>query len=132
MRRMPPGYEPAGRIKSRLACHNNGSGLLRLKRPDASDVGSRVKHMTGQKPLQKFSAGSISCAIWANEATVDGRNVQMLKATVERRFKDASGTWKSSGSFGRNEIPLVMYCLEKAFAYMIEERSVREDDDVVN
>jgi hypothetical protein len=34
-----------------------------------------------------------------------------LKATLERRFKDASGTWKSSNSFSRNEIPLAIHCL---------------------
>ena len=54
--------------------------------------------------------------------------MSLEKATVERRYKDASGEWKSSGSFGRNEIPLVMYCLRKAFEYMIEERSVREEE----
>ncbi len=72
------------------------------------------------KPKQKFSAGTISCALWENEATTDGRTVQLLKASVERRYKDKDGAWKSSGSFGRNEIPLVVYCLQKAYAAMVE------------
>ncbi len=72
-------------------------------------------------PLKKFSAGGISCALWENEASIDGRKVKVLKATVERRYKDRDGTWKSSGSFGRNEIPLVMYCLQKSYAVMVEE-----------
>jgi hypothetical protein len=51
--------------------------------------------------------------LWENEATVDGRKVTLLKATVERRYKDKDGTWKSSGSFSRNEIPLaVVYQLK--------------------
>ena len=54
---------------------------------------------------------------------VNGNVVAMLKATVERRYKDSSGNWKSSGSFSRNEIPLVIYCLTKAFETMVEERS---------
>ncbi|MCH8142996.1 MAG: hypothetical protein IH908_15520, partial [Proteobacteria bacterium] len=45
-------------------------------------------------------------------------------------FKDSNGNWKSSGSFSRNEIPLVKYCLDKAFAYMIEERSVNEEGPI--
>ncbi len=50
-------------------------------------------------PVKKFSAGSISCALWENEiATADGRKVRALKATIERRYKDKDGTWKSSGS----------------------------------
>ena len=67
-------------------------------------------------PVKKFSAGSVSCALWENEATVDGRKVSLLKATVERRYKDRDGTWNSSGSFSRNEIPLAVFCLLKAFA----------------
>ena len=79
------------------------------------------------KPKQKFSAGSISCALWDNETTVDGRTVNLLKATVERRYKDKDGTWKSSGSFGRNEIPLVIYSLQKAYAVMVDGNEADED-----
>ncbi len=79
------------------------------------------------KPTKKISAGSISCALWENEAVVDGRSVTMLKATIERRYKDKDGNWKSSNSYGRNEIPLVVYCLQKAFETMVEERSVGDE-----
>lgn len=74
-------------------------------------------------PVKKFSAGSVSCALWENSATIEGRKVNVLKATVERRYKDKDGTWKSSGSFSRNEIPLVIYCLSRAFSVMVEERT---------
>ncbi len=79
------------------------------------------------KPKQKYTAGSISCALWENDATIDGRNVTVLRATVERRYKDKDGTWKSSNSFGRNEIPLVVYALQKAYAAMIEGKDEEED-----
>ena len=82
-----------------------------------------MKQMAG--PVKKFRAGSISCALWENEAKVNGRNVVMLKATIERRYKDKGGSWKSSNSFGRTEIPLAIYCLEKAFEAMVEEQSVQ-------
>ena len=79
------------------------------------------------QPIKKFRAGNVSAALWENEATVSGRTVRMLKATLDRRYRDSSGTWKSSGSFSRNEIPLAVYCLQKAFETMIEERG--EDDE---
>jgi len=80
------------------------------------------------QPKAKFRAGSISCAIWENEAMVAGRKTVMLKASVERRFKDSTGTWKSSSSFSRNEIPLAIYCLERAFDKIItEEQSAGEE-----
>ena len=80
-------------------------------------------------PIKKFSAGSISCALWENEiATTNGGKARLLKATVERRYKDKDGQWKSSGSFSRNEIPLVQYVLGKAFEAMVEEGN-RESEE---
>jgi len=78
-------------------------------------------------PVKKFGAGSVSCALWNNDAVVNGNKVQILKASVERRYKDKDGTWKSSGSFSRNEIPLAVFCLLKAFAAMAEENEGEEE-----
>ena len=88
--------------------------------------------MAGQRPVAKFRAGQVSAAIWENEITVNGKKMATLKATVERRFKDKDGQWKSSNSFARNEIPLAIYCLQKSFEHIIgsqqeEEGSVEEE-----
>ena len=78
------------------------------------------------QPVRKFRAGRVSCALWENEAMVSGRKVRMLKATVERRYKDKNDEWKSSNSFSRNEIPLVKWCLDQAFTAIIEEQNARD------
>jgi hypothetical protein len=75
------------------------------------------------QPIRKFTAGQVSCALWKNEAVVNGQKVPMLKATVERRYKDKDDNWKSSGNFSRNEIPLAIYCLQKAFEAIVEKDS---------
>jgi hypothetical protein len=80
------------------------------------------------KPVAKFRAGPVSAAIWENEITVNGKKGVMLKASVERRFKDKDGQWKSSNSFSRNEIPLAVYCLQKSFEHIIGAQ--QEDDSV--
>jgi len=84
------------------------------------------------KPTAKFRAGPVSAAIWENEITVNGKKAVMLKASVERRYKDKDGQWKSSNSFSRNEIPLAVYCLQKSFEHIIgaqqeEEGTVEEE-----
>jgi len=79
--------------------------------------------MSGQKPVEKFQAGQINAALWENEIEVNGKTVPVLKATVQRRYKDKSGKWQSSNSFGRNEIPLAIYCLQQAFEKIIETQN---------
>ena len=84
--------------------------------------------MTGQTPIAKFKAGQVSSALWENEIEVKGKTVTILKATVQRRYKDKDGNWQSSGSLSRNEIPLAVYCLQKAFEKIIEEQSTQSSD----
>ena len=79
--------------------------------------------MVGQQPLAKFRAGQVSCALWENEINVNGAPKTVLKASIQRRYKDSEGNWKSSTSFSRNEIFLAIYCLEKAFDKIIQEET---------
>ncbi|MCK4786706.1 MAG: hypothetical protein KAV87_23305 [Desulfobacteraceae bacterium] len=79
--------------------------------------------MTGQTPMAKFKAGQVSSALWENEVQMPRGTVKILKATIQRRYKDKSGTWKSSTSFSRNEIPLAIHCLQKAFEKIIEKQN---------
>jgi hypothetical protein len=90
--------------------------------------------MATAKPVHKIRAGQVSCALWENEISVNGgsRKIKTLKATLERRYKDNDGTWKSSGSFGRNEIPLALWCLQKAFDHIIEESNNRTDENSID
>ena len=88
--------------------------------------------MAGQKPVAKFQAGQISAALWENEIEMKGRTVTILKATVQRRYKDhKTDTWKSSSSFNRNEIPLAIYCLQKCFEKIVETQSEQSDNGSV-
>ena len=75
--------------------------------------------MVGQ-PIARFKAGQVVSALWENEANVKGKAVTILKATVQRRYKDKEGNWQSSNSLNRNEILLAIYCLQKAFEKIVE------------
>ena len=86
--------------------------------------------MAAAKPVHKIRAGQVSCALWENEITLaGGRKIKALKATVERRYKDGD-EWKSSGSYGLNEIPRVIWCLQKAYDHIIDEGNNRSDDSI--
>jgi len=83
------------------------------------------------KPIEKFVAGQVSAALWENEITTGNGKATVLKATVQRRYKDKNGEWKSTTSFSRNEIPLAIYCLQKAFEKIIEQNGEKPVEEVV-
>jgi len=86
--------------------------------------------MEAQKPLVRFRAGQVACALWENEISVKGQTQTILKASVSRRYRDRDGNWQTSQSFSRNEIPLAIYTLQKAFEAMLQQPPGGEDADV--
>ena len=83
-----------------------------------------------QTPVAKFRAGAVSAALWENDIEVKGRTITILKATVQRRYKDKDDNWQSSDSFNRNEIPLAIYCLQKVFDKIIEKQKEGSNGDI--
>ena len=80
--------------------------------------------MTGQQlPVARIQAGPVSAAIWENEVQTRSGSVKILKASVQRRYKDRNGVWQSTTSFSRNEIPLAIHCLQQAFEQIIEKQN---------
>jgi hypothetical protein len=99
-----------------------------LRKPTQDWFVSEGENMAGQKPLCKIQAGQVSAALWENKITTkDGNEMDVLKVTLQRRYKDKDGNWKSSNSFGRSEIPLAIFCLGKAFNHIIEERTANSN-----
>ncbi len=90
-----------------------------------------MKECKHKKPVAKFRAGQVSCALWENEIRVDGRPQKIVKASVERRYKDRDGTWKSSNNYSRNEIPLAIFVLFQAFESMVNKGDDQDTSEVV-
>ena len=44
-----------------------------------------------------------------------------MKVSLDRRYQDKDGNWRSSQSFSRAKIPFAIYCLRRAFEWMIEK-----------
>lgn len=72
------------------------------------------------QPAKRIKAGAVSCAVWANEIAVNGQKKRVFKVSLERRYKDSDGRWASTNSLSREDVPYAIYCLEQAFAGMIE------------
>jgi hypothetical protein len=78
----------------------------------------RAKELAQRK---KDIAAQVAAAVWENNIEINGQPRRLLKAWVSRRYKDADGQWKTSTSFSRNEIPLVIHCLHEAFEFILQQ-----------
>jgi hypothetical protein len=82
----------------------------------------------GKGPLAKFEAAGVCVATWENSASITGEQRTLLKASIKRRYKDPKdGSWESSTSFSRNELPVLQYLLSRAYGAMLQERAVGAD-----
>ena len=56
--------------------------------------------MANQKPVDEIRIGRVKAAIWRNGTDEQPRH----NVTFSRLYKDEAGEWKSTQSFGRNDL----------------------------
>ena len=69
-----------------------------------------------QKPVHEIRLGRIKAAIWANETDNGTRH----NVTITRLYKDGD-EWKTSTSFGREELPLVAKIADMAHTWIYQQ-----------
>lgn len=67
------------------------------------------------KPVHEVRLGRIKAAIWANESENGVRH----NVTITRLYKDGD-EWKTSTSFGREELPLVAKVADLAHTWIYQ------------
>lgn len=75
--------------------------------------------MERQRPSDKVSVGGIVVALWPNRSGQDGQGRTTLRATISRRYRDRNGAWQTASSFGKQEMPVLLYCPQRAMDKMI-------------
>ena len=68
-----------------------------------------------QRPAHEIRLGRIKATIWANL----NDNGTWYNVTLSRNYKDGD-EWKSSESFGRDDIPLVIKALDRAQDFIFD------------
>ncbi len=67
---------------------------------------------TKVRPVHEVRMGRIKAAIWEN----DTQNGARHNVTISRLYRDGD-QWKDSGSFGRDDLPLVAKVVDQAHNY---------------
>lgn len=76
------------------------------------------------KPAQQIQLGSIKAAIWKN----DTENGVRFNTTFARLYKDGDD-WKSTDSFGRDELLLLAKVADQAHAWICGQSKDKEKPD---
>lgn len=74
-------------------------------------------------PAAKVSVGLQTASIWKNES--EGR--AFYNVTFDRRYRDAEGKWKSSSSYGRDDLLALAKLADLAHTKVLELQNVTGD-----
>ena len=86
--------------------------------------------MANQKPTADVRIGTVKAAIWENQA----KDRTLYKVTFSKRYRDAEGQWKTTHSFGRNDLLLIAKVADQAHSRIVEleqseDSSEQEEDE---
>ncbi|MBL7648027.1 MAG: hypothetical protein JNK74_17735 [Candidatus Hydrogenedentes bacterium] len=87
-------------------------------------MASSNKKTTANKPVEELRLGTIKAAIWQNES----KNGTRYSVRITRLYKDED-EWKTSDSFGRDELPLVAKVADLAHIWIFRANQRSESDD---
>ena len=79
------------------------------------------KNEEGNMPEKKFSTGAISATVWKNTGISKKNNepVEYRTVSLQRRYQDKEGVWKSTSSLRINDLPKASLVLDKAYEYIV-------------
>lgn len=71
---------------------------------------------SANKPAHEVRMGAIKAAIWANDTQSGLRH----NVTFQRLYKDGD-SWKTTDSFGRDDLPLVAKVADRAHSWIYDQ-----------
>jgi len=84
---------------------------------------------TSQKPIKTIRLRGISASIFANKAKTEAGERTFHKVSLQRSYKDGDD-WKTTTSFGRDDLPVVQLVLQRAWEAILDMKSAsaKEED----
>jgi hypothetical protein len=80
------------------------------------------------KPLKVFRLRGISASVFENHSKNTERATTFHKVSLQRTYKDGD-EFKTTTSFGRDELPVCMHLMQQAWAFILDAESKRGQDD---
>ena len=71
---------------------------------------------------------SVEIAAWDNLIEVEGGTVTTYNVTIKRSYRDEKGEWKLNQNLRPHDIPVLIFALNKAYSWILDQKSARSDD----
>ena len=78
-----------------------------------------------RSPVHEVKVGRVRAAVWANE----GEDGTWHTVTFSRLYKDKEGRWQDSGSFSREDLPLLIKAADQAHTWLYRPGAREEDQE---
>ena len=78
------------------------------------------------KPVKSFRLRGITASVFENQSE-DGKST-FFKVTLQRSYKQGDD-WKSTNSFGRDDLPLVSLLTKQAWEFILNTESKSQKED---
>ena len=82
--------------------------------------GVATKQAPKQRPAQTIRFGRLKAAIWQQESDKG----PWYSVTFARGYRDQSGNWQSSGSFGRDDLLLLAKLADQAHSWIYRQMAL--------
>lgn len=86
--------------------------------------------MANQRPTATVRIGAVKAAIWQNQAGDRTR----YNVTFSKSYRDAEGQWKTTHSFGRNDLLVLAKVADQAHSRIVEleqgEETAEQEDEL--
>jgi hypothetical protein len=76
---------------------------------------------SGNRPSHEIKLGRIRASIWTHEGNGQG---QWFSVSISRLYRERE-EWKTSASFGRDDLPVVSKAAEMAYAWIWKTKGER-------
>ncbi len=79
------------------------------------------------KPVKVFRLRGVSASVFENASKNGDRPVTFHKVSLQRTYKDGD-EFKTTTSFGRDDLPVCVHVMQQAWAYILDAESKRGAD----
>jgi len=83
-----------------------------------------MSESTATKPVHVLRRRGVKVSIFENQSG----NATFHKTTAQKVYRDDTGAWKTTSSFGRDDLPIVVRLLERAWEWILDREAAPDKE----